>query len=144
MVYLTLFLRNCFLYKNLHSAARLISLTAKYDHITPVLIDLHCTPVRQRTEYKFLLLVYKCLHGLAPSYLAELLNQRPDRGSRRDGEHLLLVPKVKRATFGGISFSRSGPELWNSLPCNIRAFTNLEDFKLNVKTYLFKSAFKLP
>jgi len=41
------------------------------DHITPVLRDLHWLPVRRRVDYKLALLVYKSLHGLVPSYLAD-------------------------------------------------------------------------
>ena len=125
------------------SAARLISNTPKYGHITNVLVDLHWLPIRQRTEYKILLLVYKALHGLAPKYLEELLVRRSDWGSRRDNDDRLMVPKVKRVTFGGISFSRAGPDLWNDLPSYIRQSESVEQFKTLLKTYLFKKAYGL-
>ena len=48
-----------------NAAARLITGTCKFDHITPVLSELHWLPVRQRITFKVALLVYKCLHGLA-------------------------------------------------------------------------------
>jgi len=41
----------------------------KFDHITPVLRELHWRPVRYRIKYKLAMIVYKCLHGLAPIYL---------------------------------------------------------------------------
>ena len=50
-----------------NNAARVITLTQKHDHITPVLKELHCLPVRKRIEFKILLLAYKYLHGTAPS-----------------------------------------------------------------------------
>jgi len=40
--------------------------------ITPVLRDLHWLPVRQRISFKLAMMVYKCLHGLATSYLADV------------------------------------------------------------------------
>ena len=47
--------------------ARLISLTKKHDHITPILRDkLHWLPVDQRIIFKIILLSYKVLHGIAP------------------------------------------------------------------------------
>ena len=49
-----------------NNAARMLSLRHKFDHITPVLKDLHWLPVEQRIEYKVLLLTYKALHGKAP------------------------------------------------------------------------------
>ena len=54
-----------------NAAARLVTGTRKYDHITPVLSALHWLPVRQRIIYKVALLMYKCVHSLAPLYLAE-------------------------------------------------------------------------
>ena len=45
--------------------ARMLSLRRKFDHITPVLKDLHWLPVEQRIEYKVLLLTFKALHGKA-------------------------------------------------------------------------------
>ena len=44
-----------------NSAARLVSLSRKYDHITPILHELHWLPVKYRIIYKILLLTYKCL-----------------------------------------------------------------------------------
>ena len=52
-----------------NSAARVVTFTGKFDHITPVLIDLHWLPVYYRVIFKLLLLSYKALNGLAPCYL---------------------------------------------------------------------------
>ena len=57
----------------LNSTARLVSLSRKADHITPLLIDLHWLPVEQRINFKVLLFTYKIVNGLAPSYLNDLL-----------------------------------------------------------------------
>ena len=53
-----------------NAAAWFITGTQKYDHITPVLRSLHWLPVRQRITFKIATLMYRCLNGLAPSYLA--------------------------------------------------------------------------
>ena len=53
-----------------NTAARVVSLTRKYDHITPVLESLHWLPVKFRIVFKVLLLVYKALNGMAPPYLS--------------------------------------------------------------------------
>ena len=50
----------------LNSAARLVTLTHKHDHITPVLMELHWLPVEQHIEYKILLYTHKVVHGVAP------------------------------------------------------------------------------
>ena len=55
-----------------NAAARLVFGTLRHDHITPVLAHLHWLPVRQKLIYKTVVLVWKCLHGVAPRYLADL------------------------------------------------------------------------
>lgn len=59
-----------------NTAARIVTLTKKFDHITPVLIQLHWLPVHFRILFKVLLLVYKALNGMAPLYITELLSYR--------------------------------------------------------------------
>ena len=54
-----------------NAAARFATMSWKFDHITPVLRDLHWLPLRRRIDFKVATLVYKCLHGFAPPYLAE-------------------------------------------------------------------------
>ena len=56
-----------------NSAARIVMLKRKRDHITPVLKELHWLPIKQRIKFKILLLMYKCLSGKGPEYLCELL-----------------------------------------------------------------------
>ena len=51
-----------------NSAARNIYQRKKFDQVTPLLKQLHWLPIRQRIEYKLLLLCFKAQHGLAPSY----------------------------------------------------------------------------
>ena len=46
---------------------------SKRDHITPLLKELNWLPVHARIEYKVIVLTFKCLNNLAPSYLADLL-----------------------------------------------------------------------
>ena len=52
----------------MNTAARLVCSARKYEHITPLLRDLHWLPVRERTEFKLAVLVFRCLHGTAPLY----------------------------------------------------------------------------
>ena len=52
-------------------AARLITGRRKFDHITPVLRELHWLPVKERIEYKLSSLIYKCMPDQAPKYLKD-------------------------------------------------------------------------
>ena len=49
-----------------NAAARMITGTRKFDHVTPILRELHWLPVAQRIQYKIAMLVNKCLRGLSP------------------------------------------------------------------------------
>ncbi len=126
-----------------NTAARLISQTLKYDHVTPILKELHWLPVagHYRSIYKILLITFKCLHGLAPSYLIDLLVKKPSRGLRSDDTLALIVPKSKLVTYGDRAFSVAAPKLWNSLPVDIRLSENVSRFKRALKTYLFRQAY---
>jgi len=83
----------------------------KFDHITPELCDLHWLPVRQRIKYKLAMIVYKCLHGLAPVYLVSDCQAISAIASKR---HLrsadtgtLFVPRTT-TTLGMRSFAVAG------------------------------------
>ena len=90
----------------LNSAARLVTLTHKYDHITPVLMELHWLPVEQRIEYKILLYTHKVVHGVAPDYLKELLESyRPGRNLRSANKLLLKTQSYQLKTYGCRAFS---------------------------------------
>lgn len=56
-----------------NSAARLLTRTKRREHISPVLAALHWIPVTFRIDFKVLLLIYKALNGLRPSYIANSL-----------------------------------------------------------------------
>ena len=88
----------------LNSAAR------KFDHITPLLIELHWLPVEQRKIFKILLFTFKVVNGLAPSYLSELLETYVPRRMLRSSTQLLLhEPKFNLKTYGSRAFSVCAP-----------------------------------
>ena len=127
-----------------NSAARLVTKTKRRECITPALIKLHWLPVRQRIEYKLLLLTFNSLHGLAAPYLAELLSRhQPTRSLRSADAHLLVVPRRNLSTQGYRAFSHAAPRLWNNLPLAMRITDSQNIFKKQLKTLLFKRAFSL-
>jgi hypothetical protein len=127
-----------------NAAAHLVTRTKKYEHITPILKDLHWLPVHQRVTFKILLFVFKALNNLAPTYLAELLEPLTHtRTLRSSNLNLLKCPKSNTGSFGDRSFSHAGPKLWNRLPVVIRECTTVDSFKSNLKTHLFKQEYGL-
>ena len=114
-----------------------------YEHITPVLMQLHWLPVRYRIIFKVCLLIFKCLNGLCPLYLYDLVATRPVVRSTRSASDvtLLIRPRAKLVSAGDRMFSVIGPELWNQLPKQLREASNVDTFKAGLKTNLFKRAF---
>ena len=108
-----------------NAAARLVTGARKFDRITPVTRELHWLPVRQRIRFKTAVLVFKCLHGLAPEYLSEYCKLMTGRS------HL-------RSANGDRSFAVGGPVAWNSLPVALRPGDVTEEtFRIQLKTFLF-------
>ena len=58
----------------MNAAAKEITCKRKFDHDTPLLIELHWLPVRQRIVFKILLYTFKALHGATPTYVTELIS----------------------------------------------------------------------
>ncbi len=63
-------------------AAKLVADGRKYDHVTPILRELHWLPVRQCLEYKCRLLAWKTVNGYAPQYLQDLIAVQEHRSLR--------------------------------------------------------------
>ena len=81
-------------------AARIVTFTKKCEHITPSLIDLHWLPVECCIIYKMLLLVYKAINGLSPSYISSLLSFCSSSYSLRSCSNKLLhVPRSKLKSY---------------------------------------------
>jgi predicted DNA-binding protein len=130
----------------MNAAARLIFAQRKHEHVTPLLIELHWLRARQRITYKLALLTYRCMHGLAPPYLACELTRVADIESRR---HLrsaatgrLDTPSFRRSTIGGRAFPAAAAEAWNGLLSSpVIAAPSLETFRRALKTELFSRSF---
>ena len=84
-----------------NAAARLVTKTRRRDHMTPVLCELHWLPVRQRIRFKTAVMMYKCIHGLAPSYLAshcKPTSSCPGRSHMRSATFRQLTVLARRLT----------------------------------------------
>ena len=92
-------------------------------------------------------MTFKILHDLSPKYLLDLISiQHPSSYNLKRNDHgrLLERPSVKtKKTLGDRAFQVAAPFLWNKLPRSARETTNLEPFKILIKTFLFKESFQL-
>ncbi|KAF7246701.1 hypothetical protein EYD10_07390 [Varanus komodoensis] len=95
-------------------AARLLTGTGRYVHMTPVLRQLHWLPIEVRAQFKVLVMTYKALNGLGPGYLKERLHPYvPSRPLRSAGEALLREPsmeEVRRVVTRRRAFSAVAPK----------------------------------
>jgi len=126
----------------MNSAARLVFSLSRYDHITPLLRQLHWLKAAERIDFK---LVYKCLHGAAPSYIADELCLSSDlspRGRLRSApSSSLVVRRTCLSTVGDRTFPVAAARVWNGLPQHVTSASSLSTFRRRWKTHLFQRCF---
>ena len=118
-------------------ACRLIFNLCRHDHINPYLKLSHWLKIDYRKQYNIAVLVFKCVHGLAPPYLSELRDMSHNRQLISALSNKLPVARANTALVHKSFFTSTGPQIWNALPTSIRRTTPLETFKTKLKTYLF-------
>ena len=109
--------------------------------MTPVLRKSHWLPVRQRIRFKTAVMVYKCIHDLAPSHLASYCKPTsscPGRSHLRSATSGQLNFRHTKIDYGKRSFDVNGSVVSNSLPTELRSpDISLDVFKARLKTFLF-------
>ena len=124
-----------------NAAARLIYRKRKFDHITPVLYELHWLPVPQRITFKVLVFVYNSIHGDCPDYINGLLMRTRSRPNLRSNNSIRFNQRKVKTKFGFRAFSNYGPDVWNILHDDIKNAKSLSVFKKKLKTFLFQQAY---
>jgi len=83
----------------------------------------------ERMVYQLALLAYRCLHGLAPAYLADVLHPVTDLPGRRRLRSVsslaVAVPSTCLRTIGDRAFPAAASRTWNSLPLEVTSSTTL-------------------
>ena len=115
-------------------AAKRVTGSKKYDHITPIMKQLQWLPVNQRIIYNVALIKYKALNGLAPHYTRNMLNYCISSVNlRSSSKGLLIVPRVRLVNYGERSFSYAAPKLWNEISESIKKVKLYLHSKLDLK-----------
>jgi len=101
--------------------------------------------VPQRIEFNIAVLVYRCLHGTAPPYLADELCSVADMPARQRlrsaSTASLNVPVARHSTMGDRSFCVAATRVWNSLPSVVTSASSLLVFRRLLKTELYCRSF---
>lgn len=80
-----------------NAAAGILTRARKYKHFRPYQV---------RADFKVILLTYKIVHGIVPSYLSDLVTIYASyRALCSQETGLLTVPKVRKRTVGERAFS---------------------------------------
>ena len=108
----------------LNSGARLIHLSSRYEHVTPLLIQL------QRITFKIAVITFKGLHVSAPD--------TPSRSLQSSNKLFVFKPRFNLKTYGGWSLTMAAPSVWNTLPLELRLCCSLSS---KLKTLLFKASY---
>ena len=117
-------------------AARIVTGTDKFDHITPCLKALKWLPVVKKLYLRDAVMAFKCINGLAPSYLCKKFVKRSLISGRVTGQSSSIqIPKCRTAT-GQRYFHYRAVTIWNSLSESIRISSSLLRFKRLLKKSL--------
>ena len=101
-----------------------LACTGAYKHTSNdrLLLELNWIPLRQRRTNHKLFILYKIIHGLAPSYLTAILPRPRDAGYRlRSFNNMSLPTPSARLSCVRNSFLNSSIKSWNSLDKIIRS-----------------------
>ena len=86
--------------------------------------ELHWLDVTDRVQFKLAMLMYRCLHGMAPLYLMDSCTPTAEVAGRQHlrsaSQRKLIVPRYRLNSFGRRCFAVKGPSTWNSLPDSLR------------------------
>lgn len=118
-------------------ACKIIFGLGRRDSVSDFMKKLHWLKIRERIEFKLLLLVYKALHDEAPTYLSELIKYNTHSGPRTH----TLQNAIYRTSYGNRAFQVCAPRLWNSLPQYIRLSDSTNVFKKRLKQFLFYKSY---
>ena len=97
--------------------------------------------VQQRFFYFQTLLIFKCIHGLAPQYLTNnivLDIEIKDKRTRQHDRNLYLP--IPESEFHKKIFFYRGARTWNNLPSNLKECNTLNSFKVQLKNYIKNAA----
>ena len=122
-------------------AARIVTRSRKFDHITPILKQLRWIPVKDHLYYRDALLTFKCMNGMAPTNLSSRFSKRGTISGRSTrNANKLDIPRYKTAT-GQRSFLYRAVTIWNNLPSDIKLSSSMNIFKRKLKNHLLMSRF---
>ena len=123
---------------------RVICGVGKFDSISYHLKDLHWLCIHECMAYKICIVMFKSYRDIAPKYLTELvrLDSKHSRNLHSNSKFLAQVPRSNNNQTSSSASSIVGPKVWNGLPVTLKVKENIKDFKVALKTHLFKESYQ--
>ena len=78
--------------------------------------------------------MYKCVNGLAPQYLCDMVTSNSHSYNTRNASQ--LKPSKAKTAYYQHSFNVSGLKLWKKLPIEIQNIHSVPSFKKTLHKYL--------
>jgi len=130
----------------INAAAYLTVGACKFDHITPLQIDLHWLRVPEWIQYKLCVLTHHCLYSSALKYLADIIQPvtviEMRQHLRSASAMQLIIASTQWPTIGDCCFAVIAPCAWNKLPETLQRLPSLIYFRRLLKSYYSKDNWK--
>ena len=117
-------------------AARVLTNTRKFDHISPVLQELGWSSIKHLLLVRDVTQLYKIVNGLAPSYLNSYINKRTGIHNYNTRFRENLDVPLCRTAAAKLSFHYRSINTWNSQRASTRNSKTLTSFKRGAKLEL--------
>jgi hypothetical protein len=97
-----------------NAAARLVFNIRRSDHVTDALVSVHWLRVAERIRFKMVVMAFRSINGLPPSYLHGFFPYQAGRpGLRSASSRRLIMPRTRLSMVGDRSFPVAGTKVWN-------------------------------
>ena len=106
--------------------------SSQKQHITPALREIKWLPVNEHLHYRDTVMTFRCMKGLAPTYLCESLRRRKSihYHNTRNRESLDIPPSKTKS--GQRRFLHRAVNIWNNLDKDFKQLS-LPSFKKKVE-----------
>ena len=115
---------------------RLVPIPDRFQHITPLLRQLHWLKAPERIAFKQSVLVYKYLHGYLTDELCKVADVEARQRLRSSSSSSLIVSRTRLLTVGD-----RAARVWNSLPDLVTSAPSVAVFRSRLKTHLFNISY---
>ena len=115
----------------------------KFDHVTPLLKELHWLPIKSQLYFRDAVLAFKCMTGSAPTYLSSKFLTRGEVSGRATRNCQLLHIPLYKSKYGQKTFFYRTVSLWNSLDNSLKLCDSPRNFKRKLRAKLFAAFLSL-